>query len=434
MIDVPTFAVVTGNCYALRMTGNDTAHRGRNQGDRLAARPLHVVIIGGGIGGLCLAQGLRKSGISVGVFERDTSALFRNQGYRIGLKESGAGALHDCLPENLFALCVATSIKQATRMIFMDEQLTVRFARPIRPAEPGLAGFGVNRLTLREILLAGLDGVVQFGKTFDRYDPSADGQVRAYFTDGTSVSADLLVGADGTGSAVRRQLLPGAVIDELDWAIYGRTPITAGALDRLPDVLVDSFNRVAGPGGAGVAVATCQSREPAGRAAARLAPGLYLTDLPGYLSWTLPLPSSGERAADAAALHRLASGMVQGWHPAIGEIIAAADVPATFAVRITSARPVPQWSVPGVTLLGDAIHTMSPGRGDGAGIALKDARLLRAAIVAAAAGQIPLARAVAGYEAEMLRYGFQAVADSLNKPFAPRPGGAARHIAVRPAT
>lgn len=45
--------------------------------------PLHVLIIGGGIGGLCLAQGLRKSGISVAVYERDKSVHFRYQGYVI---------------------------------------------------------------------------------------------------------------------------------------------------------------------------------------------------------------------------------------------------------------------------------------------------------------------------------------------------------------
>jgi 2-polyprenyl-6-methoxyphenol hydroxylase-like FAD-dependent oxidoreductase len=51
------------------------------RGDRLdtVPSPLHVLIIGGGLGGLCLAQRLKKSGISVAVYERDSSAQFRNQ-------------------------------------------------------------------------------------------------------------------------------------------------------------------------------------------------------------------------------------------------------------------------------------------------------------------------------------------------------------------
>jgi len=73
------------------------------------------MVVGGGIDGLCLAQGLRKAGISATVYERDESAGFRHQGYRISLKATGAAALRECLPEDLFALAVATSIRAATR-------------------------------------------------------------------------------------------------------------------------------------------------------------------------------------------------------------------------------------------------------------------------------------------------------------------------------
>ncbi|MBX6750155.1 MAG: FAD-dependent monooxygenase [Micromonosporaceae bacterium] len=94
-----------------------------------------------------------------------------------------------------------------------------------------------------------------------------------------------------------------------------------------------------------------------------------------------------------------------------------ADVEATFAVRITSARPVTLWAV---TLLGDAIHTMSPGRGDGANIALRDAQNLTAALARAAAGEVSLAEAKRAYEIDMLDYGFAAVAESLTNPFSGR--------------
>jgi 2-polyprenyl-6-methoxyphenol hydroxylase-like FAD-dependent oxidoreductase len=408
----------------LSVTDHDSIHSvgssdSQESSSQESSAPLHVLIIGGGIGGLCLAQGLTKSGISVAVYERDTSARFRNQGYRIGVKDTGARALHDCLPEHLFNLCVATSIRQATRMVFTDEQLHPKFSKPIPRVEPGVSGFGVNRLTLREILLAGLDDVVHFGKTFHHYQQTDSGRVRAYFADGESATADLLVGADGTNSAVRHLLAPDAVIDELHWAVYGRTPVTAGTVDWVPDVLVDTFNRVIGPSDTAFAVATCRPLEPVAGAAARLAPGLRLTDMPDYFSWTMPLIEERLRTADAATLHRAASDMVDGWHPAVRRMVAEADAPATFPVCITSARPVRPWDTANVTLLGDAIHTMSPGRGDGANIALKDARLLRDALVEVVAGRVSLQRAKARYEAEMLGYGFQAVADSLHKPFAP---------------
>ena len=372
---------------------------------------LNVVIIGGGIGGLCLAQGLRKAGINATVYERDESAGFRQQGYRVSLKATGAGALQECLPEDLFALAVATSIRAATRMVVLDEQLRPKFERPLHHDPPGPGGFGVNRLTLREILLAGLD--VCFGKTFTHYSPAADGRVAAHFADGSSAAGDLLVGADGTGSGVRRQLLPVAVIDELGWAVYGRTPFA----DWVPAVLVDTFNRVAGPGGTGISVATCRALEPVAPAAARLAPSVRLTDIPGYFSWMLPLDDPRLFQADAAALHREAARLAEGWHPAVRRLIAEADVPATFAVCITSARPVVPWPAPDVTLLGDAVHTMSPGRGDGANIALKDAQVLVRALRRVASGTASLASAASGYQAEMLQYGFQAVADSRDNPF-----------------
>lgn len=157
---------------------------------------------------------LGRTGISAAVYERDASADVRSQGYRISLKASGAAALHACLPPALFDLCVATSLRPATRMVFTDTGLTPRFVKPLPPVRPGLDGFGVNRLTLRQILLAGLGDRVNLGKTLLRYEPAPGGQVTAWFADGTSVTADLLVGADGTNSAVRAQLAPGAAVDE----------------------------------------------------------------------------------------------------------------------------------------------------------------------------------------------------------------------------
>src|SRR5690348_12338115 len=54
---------------------------------------LHVLIAGGGPGGLCLAQGLRSAGVSVALYERDETPAIRKQGYRIHLDERGASGL-----------------------------------------------------------------------------------------------------------------------------------------------------------------------------------------------------------------------------------------------------------------------------------------------------------------------------------------------------
>jgi 2-polyprenyl-6-methoxyphenol hydroxylase-like FAD-dependent oxidoreductase len=52
---------------------------------------MHVLIIGGGIGGLCLAQGLRRRGVSVAVYERDRTPDARLQGYRLSIEPPGSG-------------------------------------------------------------------------------------------------------------------------------------------------------------------------------------------------------------------------------------------------------------------------------------------------------------------------------------------------------
>ena len=63
-----------------------------------SSQQLDVMIIGGGIGGLCLAQGLHRVGIGVTVYERTGARTDWLQGYRIHINPHGSRALHDSLP------------------------------------------------------------------------------------------------------------------------------------------------------------------------------------------------------------------------------------------------------------------------------------------------------------------------------------------------
>jgi len=88
------------------------------------------------------------------------------------------------------------------------------------------------------------------------------------------------------------------------------------------------------------------------------------------------------------------------------------DPSTVFSVNIRTSVPLEPWESSNVTLLGDAIHTMTPGRGVGANTALRDAALLCTRLIEAQSGAKPLVSALNEYEAEMLSYSREAVLES----------------------
>ena len=86
---------------------------------------LHVLVIGGGIGGLCLAQGLKKAGIRVDVYERDLSSSSRLQGVRIHIDPDGSTALHECLPKSLWEIFDSTGGDFSRGFTMLNEKLEV---------------------------------------------------------------------------------------------------------------------------------------------------------------------------------------------------------------------------------------------------------------------------------------------------------------------
>src|SRR4051794_16490196 len=84
---------------------------------------LRVLIVGGGIGGLCLAQGLVKAGVRVAVYERDRSPDARLQGYRLNIEPVGSRALYRCLSPSNWRAFVALSGDPGASMGIYNEQL-----------------------------------------------------------------------------------------------------------------------------------------------------------------------------------------------------------------------------------------------------------------------------------------------------------------------
>ncbi|WP_033330810.1 FAD-dependent oxidoreductase [Streptomyces novaecaesareae] len=369
---------------------------------------MKVLVAGAGLGGLCLAHGLLRAGVDVRVHEREDGPHSRYQGFRIALNGHGLAALHACLPERLHALLAAVSGPMAGERRAVDHLLGE--VRSLGRADEGTAA---DRYVLRQLLLAGLADRVEFGKPVVGYTERADGTVEAHFGDGGSAVGDLLVGADGVGSAVRRQLLPAAEVVTLPGnAVLGRTPLT----ERFA-ALVPGFGTVVHGPGASMLLGRMEFRRPPRLAAAELAPDVRLPDTDSYLRWVV-MPSdalpAGPRSWEAVRGDLLA--LLDGWHPDLVDLVRAADVVNSSPLTVRYAEPVPHWGgTRRVTLLGDAIHVMPPSGGQGANTALRDAALLASTLAAVQRGETELPTAVERYEQRMLEYGFAAVTESLDR-------------------
>jgi 2-polyprenyl-6-methoxyphenol hydroxylase-like FAD-dependent oxidoreductase len=168
-----------------------------------------ILIIGGGLAGLGLAQGLKQQNIPFRVFERDTSASFRAQGYRIRISSDGAQALKQLLPQHLFDAFEATcaDIVHGGHAVNAATGGELEFHIPGGGPHGSGKAYNADRVVLRNLLLSELEEKVEFGKRLERFEVRDDGVV-AYFTDGSTAKGELLIGADGVKSVVRRQFLP----------------------------------------------------------------------------------------------------------------------------------------------------------------------------------------------------------------------------------
>lgn len=392
---------------------------------------LDIMIIGGGIGGLCLAHGLRRAGMGVTVYERTHARTDWLQGYRIHINPHGSRALYNSLPPAVWQRFLDTVSVNNGGFGFATEQLSdlLRFAgSEILPdASPADAHYGASRISLREVLLTDLDDVVRLGKTFDRYETGAGGRVTAHFSDGTSASADILVGADGANSRVRQQLLPDAErINTGILAIAGKHRLDSA---NLPRALREDANMIIPTGSGFLFTAVWQPdrtmivEEPA-------PDGFLLDNSTAYTFWAYADQASrfplDTRTLSGADLQGVVLDRTVGWAPALRELIGGSDPTTVNAIQVRSATPVDPWTTGRVTLLGDAIHNMTPMAGIGANTALQDADLLRRQLTAVTSRERELIAALHEYEEQMRDYGFAAVKRSLNNA---RQAGAANRLA-----
>ncbi|WP_256859204.1 FAD-dependent oxidoreductase [Burkholderia cenocepacia] len=397
----------------------DRAPRAAN-GER-SMHDIHVAIVGAGLGGLALAQALKQAGIAFDVYERDPALDSRRQGYRIRIDATGQRALAACLPAGPAALFRASASQGTGAVRLATPRLTP--AHGHAPAgwhtAPDTADPSVNRLTLREILMAGIEDRVHVGHAVDRYRVLPDGRAHVTFASGTSgsVTCDVLVGADGIHSPLRAQLVPAAApVRTGALCVYGRTrlptddpafPEAAGLRAATTVIVAD---------GCAAVLEDMRFRTDLRALAAHALPCSRFTPPDDYFYWAAIGPSSrfglddaDPTAALAARIPAALRHVVRDWHPVLRRLLLDTPSDAVTALPVRRGRPDVALPAGPVTLLGDAIHAMSPAGGAGANTALRDAAALAARLAGQTANDGDIRHALTRYAEDMRVWATDAV-------------------------
>ena len=378
-----------------------------------------ILIAGAGISSLLFARSLLRASIPFLIFERDRSVSFRAQGYRLRLSSEGISAIESALGPDDFktfwdtcgktggggfaAIDARTGLKipekptQEDHDVADDEKAKV--PKESLTSRDGKI-VGISRGDMRRIFMTGCEPYVRWSHQVTSYELTPTG-VHAVFADGSkSDEGDMLVGGEGIYSKVAKQVSRGKLqtYDTGARGIHGQAPSTA-------------FKGL----GEGVWRLTDDSHLK-GRmfVITNVRPG-DMDDPNVQFGWTMGAQPgvidapNDDYSITGTVAAKIAKTLTRDWHPRLKPLFDEMSESEAAFWKITCSTPsgVPEWpNEPRVTVLGDAVHSMTPAGGIGANTAVRDSALL-GRLLAEAGGYYD--GVTAAYEKEMRVYASEAV-------------------------
>lgn len=309
-----------------------------------------IAVIGAGIGGLTLALALRQRGIGCTLYE--AAAELREVGAAVGLS---AASTRYYIEELGLEPELARRWYEVQALVFRDgrDGRTVAEHRFDYRARYGGPWVGIHRADFQQVLsgAVGMD-VIELRKRLVDIDDSGT-EVVLRFTDGSTATADLVIGADGARSTVRRLMLG------YDDALYSGVSAFRGIvpiqqMSSMPDP--DAIQFWMGPGG------HCLHYPMNAEGSHNFFLVERTPSLWPHKGWIAP-------TNDEEKLARFGD-----WHPAVVEMVSAVSCTERWA--LFHRPPLSRWSKGRITLLGDAAHAMVPHHGQGANTSIEDAIVL----------------------------------------------------------
>ncbi len=314
-----------------------------------------VAIIGGGIGGATAGCALARAGLEVSIYEAAPE-----------LKEIGAGvALH---PNAMRVLRMIGVEHEVRRVAGRSEHAVTcdgrtgrtisKISRAQQAATYGLAGATVHRADLLDVIAAALPAnSVTLGKRCATVESHTDVAV-ARFEDGSEIEADVMIGADGIHSRVRKALF-GADDPRFTGKVCYRSVVPRDAVT-----------------GAKPSTDNVQWLGPHGTIVLYPLRGNQLVNVVAHYDDEDYRHESWINECDRQeVLDRYA-----GWHESLLRVFAAGDTWYKWALY--DRDPIPRWTEGRITILGDAAHPMLPYLGQGACQAIEDGAVLATALSA----------------------------------------------------